>query len=118
MDCFYQSFNHILTYRSLCILFLIQVVSIVGAGSVKFGAKDKETITRMELRVRESRHHLIQRLFESVGLTVLRASRKSFGPVLLGSMKRGDFRYLTPNEVKALKRGVNTVGEKKNKKLR
>lgn len=83
----------------------------MGSEKVELASGEKKTLTRMEVRIRDSRRHLIRRLFESVGLTVVRASRRGFGPILLGSLKRGDFRYLTPNEVKALTRGVKRAGK-------
>lgn len=81
-------------------------ITIRGSGKVELSRREYRTLTRIVVRVRESRHHLIQRLFESVGITVARASRRSFGPVLLGSLERRSFRYLTLKEIKALKRGV------------
>lgn len=89
------------------VLFLSEKgVTIQGSGKVELSRREFRTLTRIIVRVREGRHHLIQRLLASVGVTVVRASRRSFGPVLLGSLKRGAFRYLTSNEIKALKRSV------------
>lgn len=85
-------------------------LTILGSGKVELSRGEFRTLTRIEVRVRESRHHLVQRLFESVGTEVVRASRRRFGPILLGSLKRGDFRYLTSNEIKALKRGIKHNG--------
>lgn len=75
------------------------------------GPKNRKMLTRVEVGVRESRHHQIRRMFEAVDLPVVSASRRCFGPVRLGSLKRADFRYLTPNEIKALTRGVGKGDE-------
>lgn len=83
-----------------------QSVRCLGTERVELSPRDKATLTRFEVGIRENRRQLIQRLFNAAGLKVVNMSRRSFGPVLLSSLKRGDFRYLTPNEVKALKRGV------------
>lgn len=83
----------------------------MGSEKVQLGVGVNKFLTRVEVRLRESRRRIIRRIFEHVGLEVFHASRKSFGPIRLGSLKRGDFRYLTPKEVKALTRG--TKGAKK-----
>jgi 23S rRNA pseudouridine2605 synthase len=56
--------------------------------------------------LREGRNREVRRLFEAVGLTVGRLIRVRYGPVLLGRLRRGETRFLTPDEMKALYKAV------------
>jgi 23S rRNA pseudouridine2605 synthase len=68
-------------------------------------------ITTMNWRVREARQRMIRRMCESVKHDLISVKSIAFGPVRLGSgMKKGSSRVLTPNEVKALKRGLYSAG--------
>jgi pseudouridine synthase len=53
--------------------------------------------------VTEGRNHLVKRMFLAVGHTVLKLNRIEYGPVLLGDLPFGQFRYLTHAEVEKLK---------------
>lgn len=81
-------------------------VKILGSEKVELSRGKFGTLTRIEVRMRDGRQRLIKRMFDALGLKIVSASRRGVGPILLGSLKRGDFRYLSPNEIKALKRGV------------
>lgn len=83
------------------------VTSIVCSGRGDITRDQRGLMSRLEIRVRDSRHRVVRRVCEAAGLTVLRMSRRSFGPVLLGSLRSGGHRFLRPKEVKALKRGVS-----------
>ncbi|KAI0564955.1 RNA pseudouridylate synthase [Gracilaria domingensis] len=87
-------------------IFRPKSLQCLGSGYIELSPREKAVLTRFIVCVREHRRQLMSRIFSAVGLTVARASRRSLGPVLLSPLKRGDFRYLTPNEIKALKRGV------------
>jgi 23S rRNA pseudouridine2605 synthase len=58
--------------------------------------------SRLELELREGRKRQVRRMLEAVGHPVRRLVRTAVGPVGLGSLKRGQYRMLTPAEVHAL----------------
>ena len=54
----------------------------------------------------EGRNREVRRLFEAVGLTVSRLIRTRYGPVALGRMARGRYRFLDGSEIGALRAAV------------
>jgi pseudouridine synthase len=58
----------------------------------------------VQVVVNEGRNRLVKRLFSAVGYPVLKLKRVGFGPVQLGNLPIGQFRYLTPAEVEDLKK--------------
>jgi 16S rRNA U516 pseudouridylate synthase RsuA-like enzyme len=54
--------------------------------------------------VTEGRNRLVKRMFSAIGHPVLKLKRVEFGPIQLGGLPIGQFRYLTPEEVMKLKR--------------
>jgi 23S rRNA pseudouridine2605 synthase len=54
--------------------------------------------TILEITVWEGRYHLIKRLLEDVGYSVLKLKRMAFGPLRLGRLVRGAWRPLTRQE--------------------
>jgi pseudouridine synthase len=54
--------------------------------------------------VTEGRNHLIKRMFLAIGHPVLKLKRVAFGPIHLGNLPLGQFRYLTPEEITKLKK--------------
>jgi 23S rRNA pseudouridine2605 synthase len=65
--------------------------------------------TVLEITVWEGRYHLIKRLLEGVGYSVLKLKRVAFGPLRLGRLVRGVWRPLTRQEQANLRL---TVGHK------
>jgi len=53
--------------------------------------------------VAEGRNHLVKRMFMAIGHPVLKLKRVAFGPIQLGPLPPGQFRYLTPEEIDKLK---------------
>lgn len=60
----------------------------------------------------EGKYHQIKRMFEAVGNKILSLERLTFGPLTLDpALERGEWRYLTDEEIAALKSGVKGVDE-------
>ncbi len=59
----------------------------------------------LEVTIYEGRKHQIKRMFEVVGHPVLKLKRIKFGPLALGDLLPGEFRYLTDREANTL-RGI------------
>ena len=53
--------------------------------------------------VTEGRNHLVKRMFLAIGHPVLKLKRVRFGPLHLGNLSPGQFRYLTQEEIGALR---------------
>lgn len=54
------------------------------------------------LKLQEGRNRQVRRMFQALGLKVVRLHRSSFGPIRLGLLSSGDFRKLSSEEVLAL----------------
>jgi 23S rRNA pseudouridine2605 synthase len=73
--------------------------------------------TDMLLVLAEGRQRIVRRICEQLGLKVERLTRLSYGPIELGKLERGAWRYLTPAELRALaKLGVGTDAVRARKK--
>jgi 16S rRNA pseudouridine516 synthase len=60
----------------------------------------------------EGKYHQIKRMFEAVGNKIETLERVTFGPLSLDSnLERGEWRYLTEDEVTLLRSGVKGVDE-------
>lgn len=59
----------------------------------------------------EGKNREIRRIFESIGHEVMSLKRIAFGPLALGNMQPGEFRYLTPGETEGImeSKGVRTA---------
>ncbi len=62
------------------------------------------------IEIHEGRRRQIRRMFQAVGLKVVRLQRTAIGPIKLGILRPGDFRRLDHSEVEAL-RGQVAVAE-------
>ena len=60
------------------------------------GAADRSIV---ELVIHEGRNRIVRRLLDEVGHPVRRLTRTQFGPVTLGSLKSGELRELTLDEL-------------------
>src|SRR5262249_21658711 len=57
----------------------------------------------LEITIREGRQHQVKRMLEAVGHPVLKLTRIRMGPLSLGDLGPGEFRYLTDREANALR---------------
>ena len=67
--------------------------------------RDKQGVNP-ELVIREGRNRQVRRMTAAVGLPTLRLMRTAIGPVKLDDLQPGQWRELTPSEVRAFGRLV------------
>lgn len=60
----------------------------------------------LEITIHEGRKHQVKRMLEAVGHPVIKLTRVRFGPLRLGDLPPGDYRYLTDREANALRETV------------
>ncbi|MCL2136056.1 MAG: rRNA pseudouridine synthase [Coriobacteriia bacterium] len=60
--------------------------------------------TEVFCTITEGRKRQVKRMFMHVGHPVLELSREAFGPLVIGDLPLGSWRYLTDEELEALKR--------------
>ncbi len=56
----------------------------------------------LQITIHEGRNRQIRRLFEYIGHSVCDLQRVKIGPLTLGNLQKGKWRFLTPNEVDKL----------------
>ena len=81
---------------------------IAPPGVRLLGSRGEEA--SLEVTIHEGRNRQVRRMCELAGLTVRRLKRVAEGPLTLGGLPAGAWRYLTPEEIKAL-RCAGTEGE-------
>jgi len=64
----------------------------------------------VQVVVTEGRNRLVKRMFSAVGHPVLKLKRIAFGPIRLGDLPVGQFRYLTPGESERLRKLIEQNG--------
>ncbi len=57
----------------------------------------------LEITIREGRKHQVKRMLEAVGHVVIKLMRIRMGPLSLGNLGSGEFRFLTDREANALR---------------
>lgn len=57
----------------------------------------------VEITIHEGRKHQVKRMLEAVGHPVLKLTRIRFGPLSLGDLASGEYRYLTDREANTLR---------------
>lgn len=62
--------------------------------------------TKVTIVLKEGKYREIRRMFEHFGYVVKKLDRKEFAGLTNSGMKRGDYRFLTTNEINTLKRKV------------
>ncbi len=58
--------------------------------------------TFVEIKIKEGKKRQIRRMFQELGYEVKKLRRVKFGPIKLGMLKKGEWRYLTELEIKKL----------------
>ena len=77
----------------------------------------QETFTSVVMvTIHEGRNRQVRRMFEAVGHKVLMLRRVRFGPLDLGDLRRGEWRCLTEDEVRELKREIGGRGGRTERK--
>jgi 23S rRNA pseudouridine2605 synthase len=66
--------------------------------------RQREKNSWVRVVVTEGRNRLVKRMFSAIGHGVLKLKRIEYGPIQLGDLPFGHFRYLTPGEMEKLKR--------------
>ena len=74
------------------------VLAAKGATVIRSGTRT----SWLEITLDEGRNRHIRRLLAALGVDVLRLVRVAIGPLALGALAKGAWRYLTPDEVRAL----------------
>lgn len=57
----------------------------------------------LEITIREGRKHQVKRMLEAVGHPVIKLLRIKMGPLTLGNLEPGEYRFLTDREANALR---------------
>jgi pseudouridine synthase len=73
-------------------------------GELRFASANDRR--RCEVAIFEGRNRQIRKMFAALGYQVKGLQRIQIGPLLLGKLKLGAWRYLTEKEVKLLKEAV------------
>jgi 23S rRNA pseudouridine2605 synthase len=60
----------------------------------------------LRITIHEGRNRQVRRMCDAVGHPVRRLVRTRIGPVRIGALAPGEWRELTPGEVRALERGL------------
>ncbi len=67
----------------------------------------KTDTTMVRITLHEGRNHQVKNMFESIGTPVEKLTREAFGFLTTEGLPSGEWRFLTPHEVKQLEHMVN-----------
>lgn len=77
---------------------------ILHAVKYKLLSSDRNSNTSIvELSLHEGKNRQVRRMFEALGLPVLKLKREKYGFLTLNGLQSGEYRPLTPKEVKQLR---------------
>ena len=86
---------------------------MTAPAKVKVLEKRSDSVV-LQITIHEGRNRQVRRMCEYIGHPVLALRRISMGPLQLGDLKRGRFRYLSAREIKLLKQAVYPEQAKRN----
>ena len=66
--------------------------------------RQREKNSWIQVVVTEGRNRLVKRMFSAINCPVLKLKRVGFGPIQLGDLRIGQYRYLTAEEMMKLRR--------------
>ncbi len=66
--------------------------------------EQKGNNTSVQISIHEGKNRQVRKMFEAAGKKVIKLKRISFGDIVLGGLKPGQWKYLTDEEVSFLKR--------------
>jgi len=61
----------------------------------------------VRITLHEGRNHQVKNMFKELGYPVDKLTRESFGFLSIDKLQSGEWRHLTPHEVKQLEQMVN-----------
>ncbi len=64
----------------------------------------QNTVSTVQISIHEGRNRQVRKMFDSVGHPVIKLKRISFGNINLNGLNLGQWKYLTDDEIKFLKR--------------
>ena len=67
---------------------------------------------RVQIKIHEGRKHIVRRIFEELGFLVTKLTRTQFGPLRLGELKVGQWRYLNEEEIEKLEKTLKPRSKK------
>lgn len=73
--------------------------------------KAKQTMI-LEITLAEGRNRHIRRMMEQLGYPIMKLSRENYGFLTLSGLQSGEFRALTPHEIKQLRNVATKIVEK------
>ena len=71
--------------------------------------RDSEKYTHLEITLTEGRNRQVRRMIEALGAKVLKLVRVKIGPITIGTLPIGKWRFLTDAEVRTLRRADGLV---------
>ncbi|MGQ9609313.1 MAG: pseudouridine synthase [bacterium] len=74
----------------------------------------KNGISHLKVTIHEGRKRQIKKMFATIGHKVVRLKRIQIGPISIGNLKPGEYRYLTKEEINKLKNLIK-IDRKNNK---
>ena len=68
--------------------------------------RSSEEESEAEITITEGKFHQVKRMFAAIGHPVKELKRVAFGPLKLGELPTGEYRHLTEEELRALRKAV------------